>query len=173
LSVVKIDRVPVHGGSIRIYAGLPEIVTNLSEGVMAIIEAEQLLGLNDLTCYENFAKDVQKNRLVLINLLESLRKEGKTIAGYGAPAKGNTLLNYCSIDDELVKFTVDKNPLKVGLFTPGMHIPILPVETLLEQMPDYVLILAWNFADEIMRQEQEYRQKGGRFIIPISEAVVV
>ncbi len=173
LSVVKVDRIPVHGGSIRIYAGFPGVVTNHTKEVMDIVNEEQQLGLSDLNCYENFAKDVQKSRLILINLLESLRKDGKTIAGYGAPAKGNTLLNYCSINEELIKFTVDKNPLKVGLYTPGTHIPILPVETILEQMPDYVLILAWNFADEIMHQEQEYHQRGGRFIIPIPEAVVV
>ena len=88
-------------------------------------------------------------------------------AGYGAPAKGNTMLNYCGIDPTLVPYTVDRNPLKVGTFTPGMHIPVLDVKTLLERSPDFVLILAWNFAEEIMEQQQAYRDRGGRFIVPI------
>jgi hypothetical protein len=89
------------------------------------------------------------------------------VAAYGAPAKGNTLLNYCGIDTSLVSFTVDKNPMKVGRFTPGVHLPVLPVSDLKEKKPDYVLILAWNFADEIMRQQQDVRTQGGRFITPI------
>jgi hypothetical protein len=98
---------------------------------------------------------------------------GHTLAGYGAPAKGNTLLNYCGIDGRVLPYTVDKSPLKVGLYTPGAHIPVLPVSVLLERQPDYVLVLAWNFAEEIMRQQQEYRSRGGRFIIPIPTPVVV
>ena len=89
------------------------------------------------------------------------------MAGYGAPAKGNTLLNYCGIGTDMLSYTVDKNPMKVGLYTPGMHIPVLPVAALLERQPDYVLILAWNFAEEIMRQQQAYRARGGRFIVPL------
>jgi hypothetical protein len=116
---------------------------------------------------------VQGNRRSLRGLLQSLAGDGQTIAGYGAPAKGNTLLNYCGIDARLLPYTVDKSPLKVGLYTPGTHIPVLPVETLLERQPDFVLVLAWNFADEIMRQQSEYRSRGGRFIIPIPEPVVV
>ena len=129
--------------------------------------------LYDLLRYEKFAKEVQKNREALLSLLESLREAGKTIAGYGAPAKGNTLLNYCLIDTSVVAFTVDKNPLKVGKLTPGMHIPVLSVDSLLEKKPDYVLILAWNFPEEIIRQQQDYYLQGGRFIIPIPEPVVV
>ena len=90
-----------------------------------------------------------------------------SVAAYGAPAKGNTLLQYCGIDTRLVEYTVDKNPLKVGLFTPGSHLPVLPVATLLERQPDFVLILAWNFAEEIMRQQAEYARRGGRFILPL------
>jgi hypothetical protein len=108
-----------------------------------------------------------------VALLRSLRAEGRTIAGYGAPAKGNTLLNYCGIGADLVPYTVDRNPLKIGTWTPGMHLPVLPVEALLERRPDYVLILAWNFAEEVMRQQAEYRRRGGRFIVPIPRPEVV
>ena len=110
---------------------------------------------------------------MLWELLRSLRGQGKTVAAYGAPAKGNTLLNYCCIGPDIIPFTVDKNLLKVGLYTPGMHIPVLEVSALLEQQPDYVLILAWNFAEEIMSQQKEYRNRGGSFIIPIPEPRVI
>jgi hypothetical protein len=100
-------------------------------------------------------------------MLRDLTSSGKTVAAYGAPAKGNTLLNYCGIGVDLLPWTVDRNPLKVGLFTPGMHLPVFPVETVLERRPDYLLILPWNFADEIMRQQRAYADAGGRFIIPI------
>jgi hypothetical protein len=116
---------------------------------------------------------VAANRRRLLDLLRSLRRDGATLAAYGAPAKGNTLLNYCQIDTDLIPYTVDKNPLKVGRYTPGMHLPVLPVSTLIERRPDYVLILAWNFADEIMRQQREYAARGGRFIVPIPEPTVV
>ena len=95
------------------------------------------------------------------------------VAGYGAPAKGNTLLNYCGIDPTLVPYTVDKNPLKVGRLTPGMHIPVKTVDTLQQERPDYVLVLAWNFADEIMQQQVAYREQGGRFIVPVPTPVIV
>jgi C-methyltransferase C-terminal domain len=105
--------------------------------------------------------------------LESLKAEGKSIAAYGAPAKGNTLLNYCGIDTRLLDFAVDKNPLKVGLFTPGAHLPVLPVSAVLERQPDYLLILAWNFASEIMQQQSEFEARGGKFIIPIPEPRII
>ena len=100
-------------------------------------------------------------------LLTRLHVEGHALAGYGAPAKGNTLLNYCGIGPDLIPWTVDRNPLKVGTFTPGTHIPVLHVDTLRERQPDVVLILAWNFADEIIEQQQAFRAAGGRFILPL------
>jgi hypothetical protein len=116
---------------------------------------------------------VRESRSSLRALLARLRAQGKTVAGYGAPAKGNTLLNYCGITTADLPFTVDRNPLKVGRYTPGSHIPVLPAEALLERQPDYVLILAWNLAAEIMEQQREYRERGGRFIIPIPTARIV
>lgn len=173
LSIVRVDDVSVHGGSLRMYAGLADKFGNHADAVRSWAQEEQHLGLKDFTRYERFAADVKANRLAIRHLLENLKAQGKTIAGYGAPAKGNTLLNYCGIQTRLLPYTVDKSPLKVGLYTPGMHIPVLPVPTLLERQPDYVLILAWNFADEIMRQQHEYRARGGKFIIPLPNPRVV
>jgi len=173
LSIVRLNHVPVHGGSLRMYAGLQEKYRSHSIEVLIWAEEEKRAGLNDFASYERFAKDVEKNRQAILSLLETLKREGGTMAGYGAPAKGNTLLNYCGIDTHLIPYTVDKNPLKVGLYTPGKHIPVLPVSTLLERQPDYVFILAWNFAEEIMRQQQEYCNRGGKFIMPIPEPKVV
>ena len=173
LAIVRIDRVSVHGGSLRMYAGSTRHYGGHSPAVKAWAAEEGRAGFRDLDLYRRFAERVRVNRRQLVGLLESLRNDGRTIAGYGAPAKGNTLLNYCRIDRTLLPFTVDKSPLKVGLFTPGMHIPVLPVSALRERRPDYALVLAWNFADEIMRQQSEYRALGGRFIIPIPEPKVV
>ncbi len=117
--------------------------------------------------WEKFALDVHKNREILRETLGSFHAAGKKLAAYGAPAKGNTLLNYCKIGTDWLPYTVDKNPLKTGLYTPGMHLPVKPVETLLEQQPDYVLILPWNLAPEIVRQQAEYRARGGQFLVPL------
>lgn len=169
LSITRVDHVPVHGGSIRVYAGPRERHPEHAPEVLAAAETEARQGLTRLERYERFADDVRASREGILRLLSDLRQEGRTLAGYGAPAKGNTLLNYCRIGTEQLPYTVDKSPLKVGLFTPGMHIPVLPVSTLLDRQPDYVFILAWNFAEEIARQQEAYHQRGGRFIIPLPE----
>jgi len=173
LVIVRIDRSRIHGGSIRMYAGRKEEVGGSSPEVLELAREERELGLADLARFRQFAADVGKTRAALLELLEKLRRDGKTVAAYGAPAKGNTLLNYCGIDTRRIAFTVDRNPWKVGKFTPGMHIPVLPVSALLERRPDYVVILAWNFAEEIMAQQQSFRDAGGRFIIPIPVPVIV
>ncbi len=167
LTLVRVDEVAVHGGSLRMYAGRREHYPTPGADVLRLIDAETAIGLNSLVRWQQFARDVEAQRAALRAMLERLRDEGKTVAGYGAPAKGNTLLNYCGIGTDLVPYTVDRNALKVGSLTPGMHLPVLPVDTLLERRPDYVLILAWNFADEIIRQQPAYRDGGGRFIVPI------
>jgi hypothetical protein len=170
LVLVRVDHVPVHGGSLRVFfARAGEVPAQ----VRALLDDERSAGLTSLATYERFATGTAENRRALLALLAELRAAGHTIAGYGAPAKGNTLLNYCAIGTELVPYTVDRNALKVGTLTPGMHIPVLDVETLLERQPDYVLILAWNFAEEIMRQQQAYRDRGGKFIVPIPTPRVV
>ncbi|MCG3160254.1 MAG: hypothetical protein JMDDDDMK_01323 [Acidobacteria bacterium] len=173
LVIVRMDRLPVHGGTLRMYAGLREKHKRHAAEIDNWVEDERRAGMSDFARYEKLAADVAANRQSLVGLLQRLKREGKTVAGYSAPAKGNTLLNYCGIGPELLPYTVDKSPLKVGLYTPGTHIPVLPVSTLIERQPDYVLILAWNFAEEIMRQQAEYRERGGRFIIPIPEPKVV
>ena len=173
LCVERIDHVPVHGGSVRMYAAPVEALAEHGAAVRALADEERDEGLTSIERFRRFATDVQANREALLALLTRLKAEGKTVAGYGAPAKGNTLLNYCGIGTDLLPYTVDKSPLKVGLYTPGSHIPVLPVETLLERRPDYVLILAWNFADEIVRQQAEYARRGGRFIVPLPEPRVV
>jgi SAM-dependent methyltransferase len=173
LSIVRIDHVPVHGGSLRMYAGRREKYAEHAPDVLVQSDAERRSGLTEFETYVRFAEKVENQRRELLSLLKRLKDEGKTVAAYGAPAKGNTLLNFCGIDTSLISFTVDKNPLKIGLYTPGAHLPVLPVSALLERQPDYVLILAWNFADEIIRQQREYQMRGGKFIIPIPEPRII
>jgi len=173
LSIVRVDQVPVHGGSLRIYAGLPNHYQGHAQSVLAMAAEERREQLTEFANYERFAKAVRQNASNIRELLKTLNDSGKTVAGYGAPAKGNTLLNYCQIDTTLLAYTVDKNQLKLGLYTPGMHIPVLPVFTLLEKQPDYVLILAWNFAEEIARQQAKYLAHGGHFIIPLPEPTIL
>ncbi|HUF69376.1 MAG TPA: class I SAM-dependent methyltransferase [Longimicrobiales bacterium] len=173
LSLRRIDHVPVHGGSIRMYAGRTDSFGAHDPAVIEESAAEAARGLTSFATYRELAAGVEANRAAVIGLLRRLNEEGSTVAAYGAPAKGNTLLNYCGVTTDLLPYTVDRNPMKVGRYTPGTHIPVLPVETLLERQPDYILILAWNFADEIMEQQSEYRSRGGRFILPIPEPEIV
>ncbi|MCW5979512.1 MAG: class I SAM-dependent methyltransferase [Bryobacteraceae bacterium] len=170
LKLARVDRMPVHGGSLRIWAG---VRAAHSEDACALAAEERELGLGDFGRYERFAADAAKNREAILALLGRLKAEGKTVAGYGAPAKGNTLLNYCGIGVDLLPYTVDKNPMKVGLYTPGMHIPVLPAAALAERRPDYALILPWNIAGEIIEQQEAYRRAGGRFIVPVPEPKVI
>jgi len=122
---------------------------------------------------QRFAEGVAQNKRDLLWLLRSLKQQGKRIAGVSAPAKGMTLLNYCRIDGDLLDFVTEKSQLKIGRYTPGAHIPVVPDSELLAKQPDYVLLLAWNFADEIMRNLDEFRRGGGKFIIPIPSPRVV
>jgi len=169
LTIVGLQRVPIHGGSLRITAAKAAAP---SAGVREMLAEETALGLDRLAYYTSFGDRVRHLREELVGTLRRLRPEGD-IAAYGATAKGCTLLSYAGIGRETVEFVVDRNPLKQGLFTPGSHLPIVPPEKLVESMPAYVLLLAWNLADEVMQQQSEYRSSGGRFIIPVPEVQVV
>ncbi len=173
LSIVRVDRVTVHGGSLRVYAARRKYRGSYAPEVEALLRAERAAGLRSSERYRDFAAAVERNRLAIRALLTGLRAEGRSLAGYGAPAKGNTLLNYCGIGRDLLSFTVDKSPLKVGLETPGMHIPVLPVTALLDRQPDYAVILAWNLAEEIVGQQSDFRDRGGQFIVPIPEPRII
>lgn len=170
--VFDVEEVGIHGGSIRIYvsrSGRYPATVALGK----LLEAEERERIFDLERLTRFSNDVASHRLKLTILLRSLKAEGASLAGISAPAKGMTLLNYCRIGPELLDFVTEKSTLKIGRYTPGMHIPILPDAALVERRPDYALLLAWNFADEIMENLKEYRDKGGKFIIPIPEPRIV
>ena len=173
LSIRRVEHVPLHGGSLRVYLGRQEVQGNHADAVLDYAAAETEAGFENMDRYERFAADVALNRQAIRRLLEKLKSDGKVVAGYGAPAKGNTLLNYCGIDTQLVSFTVDQNPLKIGHYTPGTHLPVLPVEALREREADFAFVLAWNFEEEIRRQQRDYAEAGGRFIIPIPEPRIV
>jgi hypothetical protein len=172
LDVVDVTRLPIHGGSMRVF-GRRRSTAARSAAVATWLAGEERAGLFTAKTYDAFAKRVHDIRARLLEMLGGLKAEGRRIAGYGAPAKGNTLLNYYKIGPETLTYLADRNTLKQGLFSPGMHIPVVPAERVLEDQPDCLLILAWNFGDEIMRQQEEYRRRGGKFILPIPEPKIV
>jgi SAM-dependent methyltransferase len=170
LAIFDLAELSVHGGSLRVLARAGKAHGPAVERLLA---RERELGLERVETYHAFARRVDANKLALRAMLVGLRASGKRVAAYGAPAKGNTLLNTCGIGTELVEYTVDRNPLKVGSHTPGAHLPIRPVAYLAEDRPDFVLILPWNIAPEVVQQEALYRQRGGRFLVPIPEPKVL
>jgi hypothetical protein len=179
LEIAAVDALAVHGGSLRLSARperFPEPQDRTVEVPASLLRrgAEEIeAGLDQLETYRRFAERVARHRDQLVRFLRDRKKDGASIAAYGAPAKGNTLLNWCRLGPDVIDFTVDRNPSKVGKLTPGMHLPILPVETLLKRKPDFVLLLAWNLADEIMGQQREYARRGGRFILPFPSPRVI
>jgi hypothetical protein len=173
LVLFDVEELSSHGGSLRIYACHQEDVSKpVSTRVSHLLEREVKAGLNQIQHYFSFAEMVKKTKWNLLDFLISVKREGKTIVGYGAPGKGNTLLNYCGIRTDFLDYTVDRNPHKHGKVLPGTHIPIMAPEKIAETRPDYVLILPWNLKDEIMEQMSYIREWGAQFVVPIPEVKI-
>jgi SAM-dependent methyltransferase len=172
MEVVDVQQRDIHGGSFRVWVARAGKM-NVSPEVDRLIRIEEKMGIHQLEILEKFSQDVQQNRQDLLWLLRQLKHEGKRIAGVSAPAKGMTLLNYSMIGPETLEFISEKSTLKIGRFTPGTHIPVVSDEVMIQEAPDYALLLAWNFAEEIMANLNEFRKKGGKFIIPIPDPHIV
>jgi SAM-dependent methyltransferase len=173
LMLFDVDEIPTHGGSLRIHARHEEDSTRpVAAAVHELRAREHTVGLNRLDTYGNFDEQVKETKRKLLDFLIRVKREGKSVAGYGAPGKGNTLLNYCGIRTDFLDYTVDRNPYKHGKFLAGTHIPIFPPDRIRETRPDYVLILPWNLKDEIIAQLAYVREWGGRFVVPIPEVRV-
>lgn len=174
LVIFDVEELPTHGGSLRIYARhLEDRTKPASDAVRRLREYEASEGLERLETYAAFDERVKETKRRLLEFLIGAKRDGKKIVGYGAPGKGNTLLNYCGIRRDFLDFTVDRSPHKQGRYTPGTHIPILSPEEIARARPDYVLILPWNLKEEIMLQMAHIRQWGGRFVVPIPTTAVL
>jgi hypothetical protein len=173
LRLFDVEELTSHGGSLRIYA-CHEANQNCpqSEQTAALKQREIDAGFERPAIYEGFGEKVKASKRALLRFLIDAQEAGKTVAGYGAPGKGNTLLNYCGIREDLLEYTVDRNPYKHGRRLPGTRIPVYPVEKIAETKPDYLLILPWNLKDEIMEQMSFVRDWGCRFVVPIPEVMV-
>jgi len=173
LKAFDVEELSTHGGSLRVYACRTESQRfRVEPRVHSLIAQERSRGLAALEGYNTFSQQVKKTKLALLEFLITAAREGKSVAGYGAPGKSATLLHYCGIGKDLIAYTVDRSPYKQGRFLPGTHIPIYHPSRIAETKPHYVVILPWNLKDEIMAQLDYIRAWGGRFVIPIPEAAV-
>lgn len=174
LRLFDVEELPTHGGSLRVYASHVNNESKpVNERVIELMSREENAGFYQLDHYFTFGEQVKETKRKLLEFLIKAKWEGKSIAGYGAPGKGNTLLNYCGIRTDFIDYTVDRNPYKQGKFLPGTHIPIHDPQKIAETKPDYVLVLPWNFKDEIMEQMKGIREWGGKFLIPIPKVKVL
>jgi hypothetical protein len=172
MEIVSAERLPLHHGQIRVFVqrkgdGKPQ------SSVAAILAQERRASIGEIRTFYEFRDRILGIKADLKRTLVELKQNGKRVVGYGAPAKGNTLLAFLEIGPDLLEYIVDRSPLKQGRYTPGTHIPVVPTERLLEEQPDYVLLLAWNFVDEVLHQQQEYRRRGGKFITPVPTVKVL
>jgi SAM-dependent methyltransferase len=172
LEIFRVERLPIHGGSLRLYAGHAGAHPG-EASVQDLLAAERAAGVASLNYYQGFAERVWEIKRSLRELLAQLKQAGHQVAAYGASAKGSTLLNFFQLGRETLDFVADRSTYKQGRLTPGTHLPIVPPEALLEKRPDYTLLLTWNFAEEILAQQKAYRDAGGKFIIPIPGVTVV
>jgi hypothetical protein len=173
LQVVDVEELDTHGGSLRVHARPDDAAGEPTEQVKAVLAAEEAAGLHTVTGHQEFAPAVLKIKSDLLDFLLTAAREGRSVAGYGAPGKGNTLLNHCGIRSDLLSYTVDRSPVKQGRYLPGTHIPIYAPERLAETRPDYVLVLPWNLRQEISSQLGYIRSWGGRLVFPIPELEIV
>jgi SAM-dependent methyltransferase len=173
LKLFDVEQISTHGGSLRVYLCRADAAHAVSPSVTALLAHERAIGFEDIETYAQFSAKVHRTKRLLLSFLIECKAKGARLCGYGAPGKGNTLLNYCGIGTDFLDFTVDRNPYKHGRFTPGMHIPILPVSAIDEARPDYLLILPWNLKKEIVSQMRHVGDWGCKFIIPIPGVEVI
>lgn len=173
LFVQDVEHVDIHGGTLRYFVQHISNFVTPSAQTRAMLAQEQIWGVDDVNFYKHFGQKVEQLRAALLDLLHTLKQQNKRIVVYGASAKGSTLMNYYGIGHEIIDYVVDRSTVKQGMYTPGTHLKIEAPEKLLVDMPDYVLLLTWNFVDEILAQQSQYRQLGGKFIVPIPELKIV
>lgn len=172
LMIADVERLPVHGGSLRLHVVHADRVP-AGDAIERMLDQEAAWGVDRLEAYGSFGRRAQQIKTALVDLLVSLRQADKRLAGYGAAAKATVLLNYCGIGPALLEFVADLSPHKQGRFIPGVRLPVVPPERLMQDRPDYTLLLAWNLADEVLRQQADYRRAGGLFIVPIPDVTIV
>jgi SAM-dependent methyltransferase len=170
LTIVDVHEIPLHGGSLQVHVALSG---EPSDRVCKLLDEEKAAGVGEREFYHDFGNKVRHLKSQLVAKLRELKSDGSRIAAYGASAKGSTLLNFCGIGRETLEFVADRSTVKQGLYTPGTHLLVKPPEALVAEQPDYVLLLTWNFADEILDQQSAYRERGGKFIIPVPEPAIV
>jgi len=172
LLLVDIERLSIHGGSLRLYVA-HDANERQSKAVLNLLRDEEKWGVNRIESYREFGRRVENVKESLLSLLKSLKQKGMRIAGYGAAAKSTVLLNYCNIGPETVDFVADLSPYKQGHYIPGMHIPIKSPAAIVDKKPDYILLFVWNIKDEILKQQSKYRENGGKFIIPLPQVEII
>lgn len=173
MKLFDVEKVDVHGGSIRIFVARNTSKYKIQKSVERFLSKEKRMKLFDINTYLKFNKKVQENKIALLKLLTQLKNKGKRIAGYGAPAKGNTLLNFFGIGKEILDYIVEDSKWKIGLYSPGKRIPVISPEKLYQDPPDYLLILAWNFSEIIMKNHEKFAKMGGHFIVPVPKPKII